>query len=128
MPGFSKQNAPVVEDFGPVVARHDEDVHGYAIQFLQFRPEMDSAPFLRGLPDDRCQCPHWGYVLKGELTFTFADHTETYRPGDAFYVPAGHTPANAEDTEYLQFSPTSELRVVSETIQRNAAAMGVIET
>lgn len=64
-----------------------------------------------------------GYVLKGDITFNFGDHSETYAAGDAFYVPAGHTPANTEDTEYVQFSPTKELTVVSETIKRNVAAM-----
>jgi hypothetical protein len=55
--------------------------------------------------------------------FKFADPSETYQTGDAFYVPAGHTPANAEDTEYVQFSPTEELAVVSQVIERNLAAM-----
>ena len=122
MPGFSKDTAPAVDDFGMVANRHG-DFLGYTIQFLQFRPEMDGAAMLKGLPDDVCISPHWGYVLKGEITFRFADHSETYKTGDAFYVPAGHTPANAEDTEYVQFSPTEELAVVSETIERNLAAM-----
>jgi hypothetical protein len=122
MPGFSKQTAPTVEDFGPVEDRYD-DVLGYRIDFLHFRPEMDSAPMLKGLPDDRCIAPHWGYVLKGAVTYRFADHSETYRAGDAFYVPAGHTPFSEADTEYLQFSPSEELKIVSETILRNFEAM-----
>ena len=40
--------------------------------------------------------------------------------GDAFYVPAGHTPSIAAGTEYLQFSPADELREVTETILKNA--------
>ncbi len=32
------------------------------------------APLFQGLPDDRCQCPHWGYVIKGELRYRFASH------------------------------------------------------
>jgi hypothetical protein len=43
MPGFGKENAPVVEDMGPVASRHDEDVLGYAIDFLHFRPEMSGS-------------------------------------------------------------------------------------
>lgn len=124
MPGFAKENAPVVEDVGPVVSRYDEDVLGYAIHFLHFRPEMDGAPVLKGLPNDRCPSPHWGYVLSGEITFTFADHAETYRAGEAFYVPPDHTPSNTADTEYLQFSPTEQIRLVGATIKRNLAAMG----
>jgi uncharacterized RmlC-like cupin family protein len=85
--------------------------------------EMDAAPLLKGLVDDRCQCPHWGYVLKGTVTFKFADHEETFNAGDAFYVPAGHTPANSEGAEYLQFSPAAELKVTSDQIMENMKAM-----
>jgi hypothetical protein len=35
-------------------------------------------------------------------------------------VPAGHTPEVAAGTEYLQFSPSEELRVVSEKMLENA--------
>jgi hypothetical protein len=50
---------------------------------------------LKGFPDDRCQCPHWGYVFKGKLTWRFADQEEVFEAGDAFYVPPGHTPVAA---------------------------------
>jgi hypothetical protein len=122
MPGFSKDTAPNVEDVGPVADRYD-DVLGYRIDFLHFRPEMDGAALLKGLPDDRCIAPHWGYVIKGEISFHFPDHVETYPAGAAFYVPPGHTPSNTADTEYVQFSPSEQLAVVSETILRNFQAM-----
>jgi quercetin dioxygenase-like cupin family protein len=35
---------------------------------------------------------HWGYVLKGELTYRYADREETYEAGDAFFGPPGHAP------------------------------------
>src|SRR5205814_1940573 len=31
-------------------------------------------PLLKGLPDDSCQCPHWGYVFAGQLTVRYPDH------------------------------------------------------
>lgn len=43
-------------------------------------------------------------------------------------MPAGHTPANAADTEYVQFSPTEELAVVSEVIEGNLAEMAKAQT
>ena len=52
------------------------------------------APLLKGLPDDRCPCPHWGYVLKGTVTFTFADRSETFETGESFYISPGHTPVH----------------------------------
>jgi mannose-6-phosphate isomerase-like protein (cupin superfamily) len=118
MPKMSKESAAHVEDHGLVVDRH-EDVDGYTISIVTFREDADGTPLLKGLPDDRCQCPHWGYVLKGRLTFRFADHDEVVEAGDAFYLPPGHIPLAEAGSEYLQFSPSDELQRTSETIERN---------
>ena len=29
---------------------------------------VDTSPLLKGLPGDRCPCPHWGYVLMEAAT------------------------------------------------------------
>jgi hypothetical protein len=118
MPRVSKESAAHAEDHGPVVDHH-EDIDGYTINFVSFRQDIDSTPLLRGLPDDLCPCPHWGYVLKGRVTFGFGDHEEVFEAGDAFYIPPGHTQRAEADSEYLQFSPSDQLREVSETIARN---------
>jgi hypothetical protein len=120
MPKVSRDTAQV-DDYGPVEDRH-ADVDGYTISFLTFRQDIDGTPLLKGLPDDRCQCPHWGYVFKGRVTFAFADHDEVFEAGDAFYVPNGHAPLLAEGTEYLQFSPAEELARTSEVIVKNFMA------
>src|SRR5215212_8407925 len=117
MPKVSRESAEV-EDHGLVEDRHAE-FEGYTVNFVTFRQEMDGSPMLKGLPDDLCQCPHWGYVFKGKVTFRFADREETYGPGDAFYAPPGHAPIHGADTEYLQFSPTEELRQTAEVITKN---------
>jgi hypothetical protein len=31
------------------------------------------APPLKGLPDDRCQCSHWGHLFKGKIVVRYAD-------------------------------------------------------
>ena len=64
---------------------------------------------LVGLPDDLCQCPHWGYVLSGRLGLTTKDGEEVYDAGQAFYWSPGHAPKALEDSEYVEFSPTSGL-------------------
>ena len=73
MPKVSKDNAPQLNDYGPVVEAKD-DVDGYTLQILEMRHDMDATPLLRGLQNDRCQSPHWGYVIKGRLTFDCGDH------------------------------------------------------
>ena len=121
MPKLSKQTTAEV-DHGPVV-EWSEDMDGYTANFVNFRRDIDSTPLLKGLPDDRCQCPHWGYVIKGKVTFRFADHDEVFQAGDAFYVPPGHGQLADADTEYVQFSPREELAVVEAAIMKNMRAM-----
>jgi hypothetical protein len=122
MPNVSKDSAAHVDDHGVVEDRH-EDIGGYTVNFLSFREDADGTPMLRGLPDDRCQCPHWGYVLKGRLTYRFADHEEIFEAGDAFYLPPGHVPLADAGTEFVQFSPAGELKTVAAAMMRNAQAM-----
>ena len=122
MPKVSKEHIANVDDYGIVEDRH-EDVDGTTIQFLTIRQDVDATPLLRGLPNDSCTCPHWGYVFKGRLVFRVGDREEVYEPGDAFYLPPGHIQTAEAGTEYLQFSPAEELHVVSSTMQKNMEAM-----
>ena len=122
MPKVSKQSAAHVEQFGPVEDRH-EDIHGYTIDFLSFSEDIDATPIMQGLPNDNCSCPHWGYVLKGRLTFSFADHDEVVEAGDAFYLPPGHVPKAEAGTEYVQFSPSAELKTVADAMKANMQKM-----
>ena len=92
---------------------------GYTVAFERYTADADLAPLFTGLPDDRCQCPHWGYVIKGQVTFKFADRDETYAAGDAYYAPPGHTPVLFEGTEIVEFSPTTELDRTMEVVTRN---------
>ena len=32
----------------------------YTVGFETYTADADLAPLFAGLPDDRCQCPHWG--------------------------------------------------------------------
>lgn len=122
MPKVSRGSASHVDDPGPVEDRH-EDIDGYTVNFVTLRQDMDLAPLLKGLPDDRCQCPHWGYVFKGKLTWRFADHEEVFEAGDAFYVPPGHAPSAEAGSEFVQFSPSDEMQAVEETIMKNMQEM-----
>jgi hypothetical protein len=94
------------------------------VNFVTFREDIDHTPLLKGLPDDRCQCPHWGYVIKGRLTYRFADREEVFEAGDASYLPPGHIPSqNEPGSEILQFSPTKELRETEAVLMKNVQAM-----
>jgi hypothetical protein len=122
MPKVSKASATQVERPGPVEDRH-EDLDGYTVNFVSLEQDMDLAPLLKGLPDDCCPCPHWGYVFKGRITARFGDRQEVYEAGDAFYMSPGHAPQAEAGTEFVQFSPASELRSVQEAMMNNARAL-----
>ncbi len=121
MPKVSKQTTEAM-DIGVGEVRQAV-VDGHEISFLTLREATDLAPMLRGLPGDRCTCPHWGYVVGGRVTFTFADHSETFEAGDGFYVAPGHTPATEAGTEFVIFSPEDLMAPVNEVLERNLAAM-----
>ena len=122
MPKVSRESAQV-EDHGPVEDRHD-DIEGYTVSFVSFREDIDATPLLKGLPDDRCQCPHWGYLTKGRVTFRYGDRDEVFEAGDAFYTPPGHIPVQHEPgSEMVLFSPAEELKATEEAMMKNMQAM-----
>ena len=104
---------------------HFEDFGPYTVGFETYTANAELAPLFAGLPDDRCQCPHMGYVITGKVKFTFADGIEeTYEEGDAYYAPPGHTPYLYAGTEVVEFSPTRELAETIEVVTRNMEAIG----
>jgi hypothetical protein len=123
MAKVSKESATQGGEFGPVTDRADQ-LDGYTVNFTSFAEDIDATPLMRGLPDDRCQCPHWGYVISGEVTFRYADHEETFAAGDAFYTPPGHVQVtNEPGLEFVMFSPAEELRKTEDVMMRNMQAM-----
>jgi hypothetical protein len=122
MPKTSRETASQVEEMGVLESR-SEELDGYTVEFTTFRQDADGTPFFKGLPDDRCQSPHWGYVLRGKLTFRYADRDEIYEAGDAYYAPPGHIPVVTADTEVVEFSPTEEYSRTLEVLARNFAVV-----
>jgi hypothetical protein len=113
-------------------AAHHEAVEGfegdygeageYTIGFERYAMDMDGAPLFVGLPDDRCQAPHWGYVIRGKVGYRTAAGEETFEAGTAYYVGPGHTPVAYAGSEIVEFSPTGEYARTMEVVMRNAAA------
>jgi hypothetical protein len=123
MPKISKDAATQGGDYGPVVDRYEE-LEGYRVGFTTFKQDIDGTPLMKGLPDDRCQCPHWGYVISGRVTFRFGDRDEVYEAGDAFYTPPGHIPVKHQPgSELVMFSPAEQLRETEAVMMKNMQAM-----
>ena len=119
MPKISKNTAPDVTDAGPALDRGG-CLDDYAVNFVTVRQGHSLAPMLAGLPGDACPCPHWGYLLAGQITVTYADREEIIEAGDAFYLPPGHVPSAADGTEFIQFSPAAQLAEVTAAMMANA--------
>jgi hypothetical protein len=122
MPRASRATASRSHDLG-VMEGHYEELGGYTVGFETFREDADGTPLFRGLPDDRCQSPHWGYVIRGSVVFRYADHEETYAAGDAYYAPPGHVPVITAGTELVEFSPTGEYEQTMAVVGANLAAL-----
>jgi len=121
MRAMSRRDVPVVIDNGGVELRV-LDQAGMSIGFARLPAGADLRTATAGLPDDLCQCPHWGYMLKGSVRMHTADGHQDFVAGEAFYWAPGHAPEALEDSEYVDFSPTSEFQPVIDHITRAAAA------
>lgn len=78
-------------------------------EYFSLSAGVDTTPLFMGLEGNLCQCPHWGYVLKGQLVTTDSDGVEeTVNAEDLFYWPAGHNVKVNEDAEIILFSPQKE--------------------
>lgn len=101
------------------------DATGYgriAGEYFSLGAGTDISPLLKGLEDDLCQSPHWGYLIEGEVTVTYKDgSTETVSGGDIFYWPPGHTVKVSKSAEVILFSPQVEHCHVVEHLGRQLA-------
>ena len=84
---------------------------------------VDTAPLFLGLDGDLCQCPHWGYVVKGKFRVIYQDREEMLTTGDTYYLNPGHALVYDEDTELVEFSPRGQYQATMEVAARNIAAM-----
>jgi hypothetical protein len=111
----AKENVDVrMEIPGVVIRQHRNfgDVSGFdkiSGEYFTLAAGVDTTALFAGLEGDLCQCPHWGYVLRGELTTTDARGAqETVTTNDLFYWPPGHNVKVDADAEIVMFSPQRE--------------------
>ena len=119
MPKISKETA-TPQDFG-LALDCTGTLGDYTVDFVTIRETHSLAEMLKGLPNDNCACPHFGYVLSGRMTVSYADHDEEFGPGDVFLMTPGHVPAAEAGTELIQISPTAEF---IETMRQIQAKLG----
>jgi hypothetical protein len=89
-------------------------------EYFSLSAGVDTTPLFIGLEGNLCQCPHWGFLLSGELTTTDAfGIQETVSANELFYWPAGHNVKVNSDAEIVMFSPQHEhTHVINHMIEK----------
>ena len=122
----AKDNVDVrMEIPGAVIRQRTEfgDVRGFdkiSAEYFTLSAGVDTTPLFQGLEGNQCQCPHWGFVLRGQLITTDAGGAqETVNANDLFYWPPGHNVKVDADAEIVMFSPQHEhTQVINHMIEK----------
>lgn len=117
MEALVRESVPVTIE-GDGVEVRTQEAGEMTVGFFKLPAGVDLRPMLKGLEDDLCQCPHWGYMLKGTLRMHTSEGSQDYRAGQAFYWAPGHAPEAVEDCEYVDFSPSASFAAVIEHIKQ----------
>jgi len=119
---MKKEEIPVTMQAPGTIMRGLPGWGGMTVAFNEIPAGTDMSPLLKGLKNDSCQCPHWGYILEGELLMKYDDETEEkLSTGDVFYMQPGHTGVAKQDTKLIDFSPEKELKEVMDHIAKKMA-------
>lgn len=119
---LSKGKAPQVESMPGFEGRYARE-DGYILGFESFEKAGDFTPMYRGLPDDRCQSHHWGYVIKGRMILHRPEGDIVVDEGEAYYVGPGHTgEVGLPGTEVIEISPVAEYEQTMAVVAKNLEA------
>ncbi|MCB2229782.1 cupin domain-containing protein [bacterium] len=118
-----KEEAPVALQL-PVATFRVAEWDNMAVAYVTLSAGADATPLLEGLHEDKCQCPHWGYMLEGAVHVRYGDGTEEIcKAGELFFWPAGHTVRVEEDSSFVEFSPKKALKEVYGHIEKKVASL-----
>ena len=121
---IKKEDLPVTMEAPGAIMRSLPGYGGMSVAFNELPAGTDMKPLLMGLKNDSCQCPHWGYIVEGEMLVEYDDgKREKLVKGDVFYLPPGHTALVEKDLKLLDFSPEKELKEVMDHVARKMAEM-----
>tara|TARA_R110000744_G_scaffold116864_1_gene218431 strand:- start:1279 stop:1656 length:378 start_codon:yes stop_codon:yes gene_type:complete len=105
--------------------RAQPNLGGMTVCYNELPKGTDFTPFLNGLKNDSCHCPHWGYMVEGALLVIYDNGKEELMDkGDVFYMPSGHTAIVKENAKIIEFSPTKEFDEVITHVGMKMAELG----
>jgi len=97
---------------------------GMAVDINRAPAGTDFSPLLEGLENDKCQVPHWGYVIEGAVRIIYENGEEdVFSEGEAFFMKPGHTAIVEKDLFLVSFSPEHGMHDLSDHLNKKVAAM-----
>ena len=119
---IKKEDIPLTMQAPGTIMRGLPGYGGMTVAFNELPAGTDFTPMFQGLKNNSCHCPHWGYLLEGELLIKYDDGTEEMiTTGDVFYLQPGHTAIVQKDTKFIDFSPEKELKEVLDHVSKKMA-------
>jgi hypothetical protein len=99
---------------GPGTEIRRQDAGGLAMCLIKLDQGVRTDELFAGLPDDRCQCAHWGFIVSGTMRVHGADGSADYHAGEPYYWPPGHNLEAVTDAEYLEISDVAAYELLME--------------
>ena len=93
---------------GPGVGIRRMDAGGLATCLIRLDAGVNTDPLFAGLPDDRCQCAHWGYIIAGTMRVHGAEGRRDYEAGETYYWAPGHNLEALTDAEYIEITRSED--------------------
>ena len=122
---IKKEKITVTMEAPGTIMRAMEGLGGFTLSYHELPKGTDFTPLLKGLANDSCHSPHWGYIFGGAMRIIYDDGTEELlEEGDAYYLPSGHTAIVEKDIKIFEFSPTKELNEVMQHVGKKMAELG----
>ncbi|MCM4154634.1 cupin domain-containing protein [Gramella sp. AN32] len=119
-----KEDLSVIMEAPGSIMRAIPDCGGITMGFNELPKGTDFTPLLKGLNNNSCHSPHWGYVLEGKILLKYDNgQDETVSTGEFYYWPAGHTAIVLENIKFIEFSPTKEYTEVITHVGQKMAEM-----
>jgi hypothetical protein len=122
---IKKEDIPVTMQAPGTTMRALPGYGGMTVAFNEIPAGTDLTPLLQGLQNNSGHCPHWGYILEGEMLVKYDNGTEErLTTGNVFYLPPGHTAIVEKDLKLIDFNPTKEFSEVMDHIAKKMAEFG----
>jgi len=120
---FTRDNTELAIDLAGIGTQYRTEAGGMLIALERWSAGLDTREMFAELPDGACQEHHFGYVLAGSATVTYADgHTDVLSAGTAYHLEPGHNVHIDEDAEFVEFTPADQTPGVN-TLELSGASV-----